>query len=219
VGRDDPAARRDGRVALPIPDRTDATVSNDRLDTGGPGERRPVEPGREKDELVVETRPVDAVNAPPGALGRDDLGPEIDVDDGQPRLSACVRNGQTGPLAGRLAEDLAGQGQDPRRLSPVYSFRPEISAVRCGQRAAAGGDRAGRLGPDAPVEGPAEVELDFRRVEDEDIDRPAVGADPPPEFPAPDLDVLDPGRDGLGPPRLRQVLGPFASRRRGGASP
>ena len=108
----------------------------------------------------------------------DDLGPEVDVDDGQPRPRALVGNGQAGPLAVRLAEDLAGREDDPRRFAPVGAFRPEVAAVRRrpGRR---GGGRSSSSSPSRrPCRGPGRGP---RRVLEGSATRtlidPAVGAD------------------------------------------
>jgi hypothetical protein len=58
--------------------------------------------------------------------------------------------------------------------------------------------------------GPAEAEPYLRGIEDQDVDDPAVRAEPYREISAADLDLLDAGRDRLDAPavrcRLRQSL-------------
>ena len=191
VGGEDAAVPGDDRPADRLDDAPDAAFREGRFDPLGAGQGRPVESRREQDELVVEAGPVDAVDAAAGLVRGDHLGPEIDVDDGEPRPPALVGHSQAGPLAGRLAQDLAGRDDDPRGLAFVGTVGPEVAAVRRRDRSAARGDRARRLCPDSAVLRPAEGEADLRGVADEDVDDPAVGTEAAAELPAPDLDVLD----------------------------
>ena len=213
VSRHDPSAGRDFGAALADVKGRHPSPGDDGLCSGRAGQRRPVEFGGVDDGLVFQARPVDAGNGPSGALGGDDIGPEGHVHDGQPRPAAGIGDRQPRPFSVGFAEDFAGHGHDAGRLAAVDPRCPEITAVDRGPSAVTGGHGARGFRADARVQGPPEGQTDLGRIEDEDVDGPAVR---PGRFevPAPDLESLDAGGDRFLMPAFGQVRRRFLRERR-----